>query len=154
MVARRLRDPANPGGSKAIARTGRLAQLSRPSLDHGLLVFARDGRRFSRIVRRRLAAHHNHTILSSSSTGLFNPSVKGGRLAYVRSTRGRDRLMIRARRGHGSGHAIFSSRRRRGWIWSTALTKRRVFFTILRYHGAQPSAHIVSQRLRHQRHHH
>jgi hypothetical protein len=153
MVARRLQDPANPGGRKAIARTGRLAQLSRPSLDHGLLVFARDGRRFSRIVRRRLAAHRNHTVLSSSSAGLFNPSIKGGRLAYVRSTRGRDRLMIRARHGHGSGHAIFSSRRRSGWIWSTALTKRRVFFTILRYHGTQPSARIVSQRFRQRRHH-
>jgi hypothetical protein len=152
MLARRLRDPANPGGRKPIARTGRLAQLSRPSLDHGLLVFARNGRRSSRIVRRRLAAHHNHTVLSSTSAGLFNPSVKGGRLAYVRSTRGRDRLMIRARRGHGSGQAVFSSRRSRGWIWSTALTKRRVFFTILRYHGAQPSARIASQLLRRPHH--
>lgn len=148
IAARRI-GPAGLGGAKTIARSGGFVQLSRPSLDHGLLVFARNGRRASRLVKRRLAARRNRTILRSRSAGLFNPSVRGRRIAYVRSAKGRDRLMVRRKRGHGRGHAVHSRRRARGWIWSTALSRRRVFFTVLR--SARGHASMLSVRLGHRR---
>jgi hypothetical protein len=149
IAVRRLGPGGNPGPAKTIAATGRYAQLSRPALDHSLLVFSRNSRRASRLVKRRLKGRHNHTILRSHQAGLFNPSVRGRRLAYVRSVRGRDRLMVRSKHGHGRGHAVFSQRRRRGWVWSTALTRRRVFFTVLRSAGG--AADLLSVRLGHRR---
>ena len=149
--ARRITDPLHPGPVKRIVRTGGFAQLSRPSLDHGLLVFSRNSRRSSRLVKRRLGASRNRTLLRSRIAGLFNPSVRGGRLIYVRSTRGRDRLMLRRRAGHGRGRSIDSRRRRRGMIWTTALTHRRAFFTVLRFEGSQPHARLLSARLGHRR---
>ena len=151
--ARRITNPTHPGPAKPIAKTGRFAQLSRPALDGGLLVFSRNSRHSSRLVKRRLRKHRNRTIIRSRRAGLFNPAVRGKRIAYVRSTRGRDRLMVRKLRGHGRGRAVHSSRRRRGMIWSTALTRTKVFFTVLRFAGTQPHARLVSVRLRHHRRH-
>lgn len=150
MLARRVSDPASPGPPKTIARSGGFAQLSRPALDHSLLVFSQNSQYASRIVKHRLGARRGHTLMRSRFAGLFNPSVGGGRLAYVRSSRGRDRLMVRSMRGHGRGHAIYSRRRARGAIWSSALTRRRAFFTVLRGPGGQ--ANLLSARLRHRRH--
>ena len=145
IVARRIGDPSHPGVPRAIARTRGFAQLSRPSLDHSLLVFARNSRGSSRIVKRRLGARRNRTLLRSRFAGLFNPAVRGGRIVYVRSTRGRDRLMLTGTHGHRGGHAIYGRRRPRGPIWSTALTRRRVFFTVLK--GADGQANLLSARL-------
>jgi hypothetical protein len=150
ILARRLSDPANPGPPKTIARGGGFAQLSRPALDGSLLVFARNSRIASSIVKRRLAARHGHTILRSRFVGLFNPAVRGGRIAYVRDTRGRDRLMVRRLHGHGTGHAVYSRRRSRGEIWTSALTRRRVFFSVLK--GARGQANLLSARLGRSRH--
>ena len=152
LLARRIADPANPGPAKRIARTGGFAQLSRPALDHSLLLFSRNSRYASRIVKRRLGARRSRTILRSRFAGLFNPAVGGRRIVYVRSSRGRDRLMVRRRRGHGPGHVIYSRRRSRGAIWSSALTARRVFFTVLK--GRSGQANLLSARLHHRHHGH
>jgi hypothetical protein len=152
LVASRIADPANPGPAKRIARTGAFAQISRPSLDHSLLVFSRNSRYASRIVKRRLGSRRSRTILRSRFAGLFNPDVGGRRIVYVLSSRGRDRLMVRRLRGRGAGHAIYSRRRSRGAIWSSALTRRRVFFSVLK--GRSGQANLLSVRLHHSRHGH
>jgi hypothetical protein len=152
LLARRISDPAHPGPAKRIARTGGFAQISRPSLAHSLLVFSRNSRHVGRIVERRLGARHSRTVLRSRFVGLFNPALAGRRIAYVRSSRGRDRLMVRRLRGHGAGHAIYSRRRARGAIWTSTLTRRRVFFTVLR--GGSGQANLLSARLHHPRHGH
>jgi len=149
LVARRIADPSNPDPAKRIARTGGFAQISRPSLDHSLLVFSRNSSYASSIVKRRLGSRRSRTILRSRFAGLFNPAVAGGRIAYVRSSRGRDRLMVRPKRGHGDGHAIYSRKRSRGAIWSTAMTRRRVFFSVLK--GPTGQANLLSALLRHGR---
>jgi hypothetical protein len=152
LLTRRISDPAHPGPATRIARTGGFARISRPSLDHSLLVFSRNSSRAGRIVKRRLGARRSRTVLRSRSVGLFNPAVGGHRIAYVRSSRGRDRLMIRRLHGHGTGHAIYSRRRARGAIWTSALTRRRVFFTVLK--GGSGAANLLSARLHHRRHGH
>ncbi len=149
LAVRRITNPAHPGPVKAISRTGGFAQISRPALDGSLLVFSRNSSFASRLVKRRLGERRNHTILSSRFAGLYNPAVAGARIAYVRSSRGRDRLMVRGLSGRGSGHAILSRRHRRGVIWSTAMTRRRVFFSVLK--GSAGQANLLSARLRHGR---
>ena len=149
IAVRRLGPGGNPGPAKTIAATGRFAQLSRPALDHSLLLFSRNSRNASRLVKRRLKGRHNHTILRSRRAGLYNPAVRGRRMVYVRSVRGRDRIMLRRKRGHASGRAVYSRRRSRGWVWSTALTRRRVFFAVLRSAGG--AADLLSVRLHHRR---
>jgi hypothetical protein len=152
LVAIRIADAANPGPAKRIARAGGFAQISRPSLDHSLLVFSRNSSYASSIVERRLGSRRSRTILRSRFAGLFNPGVGGRRIVYVRSSRGRDRLMVRRLRGRGAGHAIYSRRRSRGAIWSSALTGRRVFFSVLK--GRLGQANLLSVRLHHSRHDH
>jgi hypothetical protein len=152
LFARSIFDPAHPGPAKRIATTGGFAQISRPSLDRSTLVFSRNSSFSSGIVKRRLGSRHSRTILRSRFAGLFNPALGGGRIAYVRSSSGRDQLMIRQLRGHGAGHAIYSRRRRRGAIWTSALTRRRVFFTVLR--GGSGRANLLSALLHHPRHGH
>jgi hypothetical protein len=152
LLARRISDPAHPGPAKRIARTGGFAQISRPSLVHSLLVFSRNSSRAGRIVKRRLGARRSRTVLRSRFVGLFNPAVGGQRIAYVRSSRGRDRLMVRRLRGRGAGHSIYSRRHARGPIWTSTLTRRRVFFTVLK--GSSGQANLLSARLHHPRHGH
>ncbi len=152
LVARRISDPAHPGPAKRIATTRGFAQISRPSLDHSILVFSRDSRVAGAIVKRRLGSRRSRTILRSRFSGLFNPAVGRGRVAYVRSGRGRDQLMIRSLHGHGAGHAIYSRRRRRGAIWTSTLSRRRVFFTVLK--GGSGQANLLSALLHHPHHGH
>jgi hypothetical protein len=138
--ARRIDNPANPGKVKTVAAARGAAQLGRPSLDDNRLVYARATRRVNRIVARRLGKKGgSRTLRRSVTAGLSNPSIGGGQLLYVRHERRRDLLKL-ARVKSGEGRTLIS--RRRGTLWSTALSKRRAYVTAIS--GTGPSQKILS----------
>lgn len=143
MRARKLADPAAPGPVKSLGRAGRSAQLGRPGLDGSRLVFARATRRTNLIVKRLLGAKRKRraksTVMRSVTDGLSNPAIRGGALLYVRHTRRADRLKL-ASLGAGKGRTLVS--RRRGTLWSTALTKERAYVTLIS--GTAPAQRILS----------
>ncbi len=142
--ARKLADPANPGPQRSLGRTGRGAQLGRPSLDGNRLVYARASGARNAIVRRLLGAKRpkraKSTLVRSRSEGLSNPSLRGGQLLYVRSTRRADRLKLVPAGAPGPGRTLLS--RPTGTLWSTALGRRRAYVTLI--HGTRPRQKILS----------
>ena len=143
MRARNVRDPASPGPEQSIGRAGRSAQLGRPSLDDNRLVYARANSAENRIVKRLLGTKRKKrakaTLMRSGLVGLSNPAIRGDDLLYVRHTRGGDRLKL-ASVGGGSGRTLLS--RRSGTLWSTALSQKRAYVTLI--HGTRPRQRILS----------
>jgi hypothetical protein len=151
--ARRLEHPANPGKVRGIASVSLPVQIGHPSLDGGRLFYAVSKRRGNSIRRRSLNSGKGKTVLRSRSAELLNPSVHGKRLLYVRVERAhqspqkttppklRQRLMLKRLGGHGPGHRIYSHGPDRT-LWSTALSGRRGFVTLLGHGGPR----IVSAR--------
>jgi hypothetical protein len=144
MRARRITNPAAPGPQRSLGSAGRRAQLGRPGLDDNRLVYARAQQSENVIVKRVLGAKRKKdaksTLLRSRLVGLSNPSVRGNRLLYVRSTPGGDRLKIRAVAARGPGRTLLS--RPRGTLWSTALSQKRAYVTLI--HGTRPRQKILS----------
>ena len=144
MRARNLTDPSRPGPEHSLGKAGGSAQLGRPSLDGGRLVYARATTHENVIVSRRLGAKHKKraksTLVRSRTEGLSNPSVRGNLLLYVRSTRRGDHLKLRSLAGRGKGRTLLS--RPTGTLWSTALDARRAYVTVI--HGSHPRQQIVS----------
>jgi hypothetical protein len=137
--ARRITNPANPGKVKSLAAAHGASQLGRPSVDGNRLVYARATRRVNRIVSRRLGKGGSHTLRRSVTAGLSNPSIGGRHLLYVRHERRRDLLKLARVKG-GEGRTLLS--KRRGTLWSTALSKRRAYVTAIS--GTGPSQKILS----------
>ena len=100
MRARNLTDPSRPGPEHSLGKAAGSAQLGRPSLDGGRLVYARATTHENVIVSRRLGAKHKKraksTLVRSRTEGLSNPTVRGNSLLYVRSTRRGDHLKLRS----------------------------------------------------------
>ena len=151
--ARRLENPADPGKVRGVASVSRPVQIGHPSLDGGRLVYTISKRRGNSIRRRNLRSGTGGTVLRSRSSELLNPSVNGKRLLYVRVSRARQspqkttppklrqRLMLKRLGGHGPGHTIYSHGSDRK-LWSTALSGRRGFVTLLGHGGPKiVSAH-------------
>jgi hypothetical protein len=140
--ARTIANPAAPGPVHGLGRTGRRAQLGRPSLDDNRLVYARAAPEENLIVRQVLGAKHpkhaKSRLMRSRVDGLENPTLRGRVLLYVRVTGHGDRLML-AHAGGGEGRPLF---RTRATLWSTALGDKRAYVTVL--HGSTPRARIIS----------
>jgi hypothetical protein len=144
MRARNVSDPRSPGPEHSLGRAGGSGQLGRPGLDDNRLVYARATTSDNVIVRRLLGAKHpkraKSVLLRSRSEGLSNPSLRGRSLLYVRNTRRADRLKLKRVGGHGPGRTLLS--RRGGTLWSTALSDRRAYVTLI--HGTKPRQRILS----------
>ena len=142
--ARNVRDPQRPGPQHSLGRAGGSAQLGRPSIDDNRLVYARATPRVNTIVRRLLGAKRKKRakaiLLRSRTEGLSNPSINGRSLLYVRSSARADRLKLARVGGGGSGRTLLS--RRTGTLWSTALSDRRAYVTLI--HGSRPRQKILS----------
>jgi hypothetical protein len=131
LVARRVN---TSGTQRTIERTDRPAQLSRPSLDEGLLVYAVNQKSGNRIVQERLRERATRTLLKADDLLLTNPSVKGPGLLYVRASQHKEQLRLLNRREGGAGR-ILLSRDRHERLWSTALTGSSAFYTRLTFEG-------------------
>jgi hypothetical protein len=132
LKVRRIANPANPGETRVIDRVSRPSQIGHPSLDGGLLVYPLSRVTSNSIISRNIRSGDERRLLKTKSAALESPSVLGDHYLYVRMERKRQspqatsappllqRLLI-ARLGGGSGQ-----------IWSTSLSPRRAFFTILK----------------------
>jgi hypothetical protein len=153
LKARRLRRGAHPGKARRIASVKPPAQLGRPTLRGSQLFYTVSKRRVNSIKRRSLASGKRGSILRSRTAELLNPSVLGRHLVYVRVSRGpespqathpralRQALMIKRVGHHGAGRRIYTHGPDRN-LWSTALSGRRGFVTLLGHGGPKiVSAH-------------
>lgn len=142
MRARKLTDPRRPGPQRSLGTAGGAAQLGRPSLDDNRLVYARATGRENSIVKRVLGSKKTTTttLLRSRFEGLSNPSIRGGQVLYVRHSARADRLQLAQVNGGGSGRTLLS--RRKGTLWSTSLTDKRAYVTVIS--GTAPQQRIVS----------
>ncbi len=142
MRARNVTDPDRPGPQKSLGKAGGAAQLGRPSLDDNRLVYARATRSENSIVKRVLGSKKaaKTTLLRSRFEGLSNPSIRGGQVLYVRHSARADRLQLAQVNGGGRGRTLLS--RRKGTLWSTSLTDKRAYVTVIS--GTAPQQRIVS----------
>ena len=142
--ARNVADPARPGPEQSLGRSGRNSQLGRPSLDDNRLVYARASDVENSIIRRLLGAKRKKraksTLMRSRREGLSNPSIHGKALLYVRHTKRAERLKLASVGGRGPGRTMLS--RRSGTLWSTALSEKRAYVTLI--HGSMPRQRILS----------
>lgn len=106
--------PLAGGGARLIMRA---SELGRPALAGQLLAFHVAGRSGGRIVLSNLATGRTSTVRRERRALLLNPSLHGGRLAYVRAINRRQELRI--------GPASRRSPRRDKRLWSTVPTGRR-----------------------------
>jgi hypothetical protein len=142
MRARRLENPANGGPVRSLGRSGRKAQLGRPSLDDNRVVYARAGQQENVIVKQVLGGKHpkRSRLMKSRVDALQNPAILSKDLLYVRITGRTSRLMLAGLEGGGHGRTLFHTRS--ATLWSTALGSKRAYVTVL--HGSTPRARIVS----------
>ncbi len=145
MRARNLSDSASPGPERSLGRAGGASQLGRPSLDGNQLVYARASRHDNRIVRQILGGKRGasaSTLLRSDEVGLSNPAIKGKYLAYVQHTRRADRLRLGKLKRPGRARLLLSRAPRT--LWSTALTGKRVYVTVIG--GTAPRQRVIAVR--------
>ena len=106
--------PLDGGQSVEVMRA---AELGRPALWGDRLAFHVIGARSSRIVVYDLGAGTGRTVRQERRALLLNPSLRGGRVLYVRAVYSRQELRI--------GPATRRSPRRDRRLWSTVPTGRR-----------------------------
>jgi hypothetical protein len=136
--ARRISDPATPGPVIAVAEARDVAQLGRPSLDGGRLVYAKATGSQDKILKHVLGTGAKAVLRRSVADGLSNPSIRGDQLLFVRHQSVADRLVLGP--VGGGGNTLLS--RREGTLWSTALAANRAYVTVVR--GTAPSQRIIS----------
>jgi hypothetical protein len=95
----------------------RAAEIGRPALDGDLLAFHVAGRSGGRIVVTDLARGRTRTVRRERRVQLLNPSLRAGRLLYVRARYARQELLI--------GPVGRRPTRRDRRLWSTVPTGRR-----------------------------
>jgi hypothetical protein len=140
--ARRVEHPESPGSVRGIASVSSPAQIGHPSVGGASVFYAVSRRSRNSIKRHNLKTGKGRTVLRSRAAQLLNPAVQGKRLLYARVSRRsqspqathprrlRQALMIKRLGRPGAGHKVYSRGRRRD-LWTTSLTARRVFVTLL-----------------------
>jgi len=149
LFIRYIANPASPAPPLQLAGAGGAAQLSRPSVDGGVLVYALATPRGSRVVQRMMGTHKHRTLVRSPRLLLFDPAVDGKSFAYVRSDARRSRLMVRGRHRHGAGRILFTLKRSQGVLHSDALTGSVAYVTLLHPGAGNADARIVGVSRRH-----
>jgi hypothetical protein len=149
IFSRSIANPAAPGPIQTLATIGGSAQLSPPSLDGGVLVYAIARPRGSRVVQRVVGTRKRRTLVKSGRVLLFDPAVKGRYFTYVRTDARRGRLLIRRRGRGGPGRVLVSVKRRRGTLWSTALGERFAYVTLIRPGTTGAAGRIIKRSRKH-----
>jgi hypothetical protein len=153
-----------------LVRSSPRGAISRPALDGARLAYAVSRQDGSRIVVRDLAAGRGRVVLRSRRTQLDQPALLGARVLYVQRRACDQRLRVMrlgaptrtllrigstARRdaGHEHNHTGQGSEpgrcprgappRSATTLWTTALSPRAAFVTLLRASGTAPRATLV-----------
>ncbi len=139
LAARKIADSGVAGEPKSIAAAGDPDQVSLPGIDGNTLVYSILTPKGSRIVKAQLKGVRRDVVIRSNVVQLANPSVRGSSLLYVRGTKAKWELRLKKLGNNDTGHVLTSRNKR---IWSTALSAKRAYFTILQ--GGAPRANINS----------
>jgi hypothetical protein len=130
--ARRITHPMRPSKVRRLAEVKSPAQLGRPNIDGGLAVYAIAKRRKNKLVQQRLESGRRDSLLSSRTSALSSASVQGKRVLYVLTTSERQRLKLKSRRRKGDGRTLYSRGLKGPTLWSTELSRKRAYLTLLR----------------------
>jgi hypothetical protein len=141
MIVRKLNDAGVAGQPKNLAAAGEPDQLSLPSIDGNTLVYAVLTRSSSRIIEASTKTMNRDVVLTSKFSQVSNPSVRGTSLAYARGTKYGWELRLKKLGNADLGRSLVTSDKR---IWSTALSAKRAYYTVLS--GGAPRADIKSVR--------
>lgn len=120
------------GRSYVIATATAPAQLSRPAVSGNTVVWALAKSSANALLRARLTpggARKRHRMISSRTVAIAGPSVFGAKVAYVATTRKGQSIRVRSLGGHGLGKSVYRQRQAPPTLWTTALTKDRVYVT-------------------------
>lgn len=126
--------PLGPGsGSPYVVATARApAQLSRPAVAGNSVVWALGKSSVNALLRARLTpggARKRRRMVSSRTVGITGPSLFGGKVAYVATTRKGQSVRVRSLGGHGLGRSVYRQRKAPPTLWTTALSGDRVYVT-------------------------
>jgi hypothetical protein len=149
IFVRSIADPAAPGPPVAVAGAAGAAQLSRPALEGGHLLYGVASPAGSRIVQRELGTRKHRALVRSRRLLLFDPSISGKAFSYVRTDALRSRLMVRRRHARGPGRVLLTLKRSRGLLWSNALTDAVAYATVINPSASGGDATIVGVSSRH-----
>ena len=108
------------------------AQLSRPAVDGSTVVWALGKKSRNSLVRAKLTGkgvRAKRRLISSKSVAITGPSLSGGKVAYVATTRKRQTIRVRRLGGRGLGNTVYRQRKAPPTLWTTALTPDRVYVT-------------------------
>jgi hypothetical protein len=131
-----ISDPLSPGPAQRIAAAASPNQVGRPSIDGDTVAWATAQSDVSRIWKRDLDGRKNKVVAGARFALLSNPAIDGRRLIYVRSTGGRDQLVMTRVGKHGGGHPIHTFHGP-GYVWSTALEGRTAYVTVVSEGGIE-----------------
>jgi hypothetical protein len=146
--ARPLVDGRPAGTTQQVARVRRPARLGHPGIDGNLVVLSIARPRSSAVVWRRLGESGGGTVARSSRGALCCASTDGRDVLYVLSIRARQnsrligappleqRLLVEPIRG-GPARRVYSLAGTRGTLFSTALSRRRAYATVLNRQGSR-----------------
>jgi hypothetical protein len=158
--------PLGGGRERVLARARPFSALGRPSLAANTVVFHVATPRESRIVAVELASGRSRVVRRSRRVELSHPTVREGALLYVRRSAlgqtlvlgplgdaSRDRVLYRAGPvaardpGYELGHSPFTRTprpaRARSQFWTTALSARAAYLTLVPLRGGAAGARIV-----------
>lgn len=138
--ARRITHPLRPSKVSRLAEVKSPAQLGRPNVDGGLVVYAIAKRRKNKLVQQRIESGKRSSLANSRTSALSSAAVQGKRVLYVLTSSKRQRLKLKARKRKGDGRTLYSRGLKGPTLWSTELSRKRAYVTLLR--GRQ--AKIVS----------
>jgi hypothetical protein len=126
-----------PLRTRRLARSKHPAQLSRPAADRNLVLLAVANKRRSKLVRYRLRAGRRtakRALIATPTATVAGPSIAGKRIAYVLTTRKRQTVRVKGL-GKGKGRTVLRRRSGPPTLWTTAISGKRVFVTIVNRGG-------------------
>ncbi len=116
------------------------AQIGLPSVAGSRVAYAVAKDNKNKVVVYDADNGKHRTVMAARKKGLSNPSLHGNSMLYVRSTRkGRHELRLRKLKKGGGDRRLKAGKVR---MWSTALSGKRAYVTILE--GPGPRSHIIS----------
>jgi hypothetical protein len=128
--ARRIDDLDPVRDSQLVQSAGKAKSLGAPAVFGDRIVYALATRRRNVIRRERLKGGKAGTLAASREAALTTPSLTKGALLYVRIGDKRQRLMLK--RFGGGSRRLYSRKARGGTLWSTSLTAKRAYATLLK----------------------
>src|SRR5690606_1361505 len=124
------------GPPRRIIRTGRRAQLSRPSVHGSRLAYTVNKPKAGRIVIKNLDGGGKRTVRTSRRALLAAPALGAGRIAFVVGRKSGYQRRLRNLAGGGERRVLRRGRNRP--LTATAIGRSRVYVTELVGHKLRP----------------